>query len=182
MMKPPKQEAVLSKPAVVKPVEEQALKINHHGKRTHQLDRTDVEILRLLQENARMTFSEIGRRVHLSQPAVAERVRLMEDAELITGYHAHVDSTKLGYPILAVIHVEVRTLFENEQICSLAKRLPEVLECHRITGRDGMLLKLVTPSITRLNEIIKAIAEFSPPTTSIVLSTDFHRKNVEPLA
>jgi Lrp/AsnC family transcriptional regulator, leucine-responsive regulatory protein len=181
MVKPVKPEGVLAKPAPVKPVEELAQRLPNGHKRAHQLDRTDIEILRLLQDNARMTFSEIGRRVHLSQPAVAERVRLLEDAGVISGYHAHVDSTKLGYPIFAIMHVEGRTPFETEQVSALARRTPEILECHSITGRDGLVLKVITPSISRLNEIIKAVAEFSPPTTSIVLNTPLARKGVEPL-
>ena len=142
------------------------------------LDDTDWAILRLLQDDARLNFSEIGRRVHLSQPAVVERVHGLEERGIITGYHAAVNTYKLGFPILAFIHVAARTLPETAQAAKVIQGIPEILECHRITGIDGMILKAIAPSIERLDEIIKDIARVSAPTTSVVLGSDFGRKTI----
>ena len=142
------------------------------------LDDTDWAILRLLQDDARMSFSEIGRRVHLSQPAVAERVHVLEECGIIMGYHAAVNPYKLGFPILAFIHVAARTLPETAQAAKVIQDIPEILECHRITGVDGMILKAIAPSIERLNEIIHDIARVSAPTTSVVLGSDFLRRTL----
>lgn len=148
--------------------------------RVHEMDSTDVEILKLLQDNARLTFSEIGRRVHLSQPAVAERVRMLEESGTILGYHARVDATRLGYPILAIIHIGSATVMESVQVLDALKRFEEVIEIHSITGRDGFIVKVITPSIVRLNEIIRGIGEAAPPTTSIVLQTSMWRRTIGP--
>lgn len=150
--------------------------------RVHEMDGTDVEILKLLQDNARLTFSEIGRRVHLSQPAVAERVRMLEESGTIQGYHARVDATRLGYPILAIIHIGSATLLESQQVMDVLRRFDEVIEIHSITGRDGFIIKVITPSIVRLNEIIRNIAEASPPTTSIVLQSHLWRRTIGPVS
>ena len=97
------------------------------------LDETGWEILRALQENARVSWSVLGRRVGLSAPAVAERVRRMEDAGLITGYRAQVDPARLGFAVPAIIRVSA-----PEEKCaalkSLIKSLPEVRDCHHVTG------------------------------------------------
>jgi Lrp/AsnC family transcriptional regulator, leucine-responsive regulatory protein len=142
------------------------------------LDDTDWAILRLLQDDARLSFSEMGRRVHLSQPAVAERVHVLEERGIITGYHASVNPYKLGFPILAFIHVAARTVPETAQASEVIQDIPEILECHRITGIDGMILKAIAPSIERLDEIIHDIARVSAPTTSVVLGTDFTRRTI----
>jgi Lrp/AsnC family leucine-responsive transcriptional regulator len=103
------------------------------------LDDTGWRILDLLQDNARMPFSELGRRVGLSAPAVAERVRRMEDVGLIAGYRVEVALDKLGYPIVALIRVAA-----PEEKCprlkTLVQGLAEVLECHHVTGADAYVL------------------------------------------
>jgi Lrp/AsnC family transcriptional regulator, leucine-responsive regulatory protein len=142
------------------------------------IDAIDRRILQLLQDEARMSFSEIGRQVHLSQPAVAERVHALEAAGVITGYHAAVDPMKLGYPIMAFIHVEARTVGETQQVIAIVQDMPEVLELHRITGRDGLILRTIVPSVARLNTIIQDIAKASAPATSIVLASEWMRRTV----
>ncbi len=142
------------------------------------IDAIDRAILRLLQDDARMSFSEIGRQVHLSQPAVAERVRALEDAGVIIGYHAAIDPMKLGFHISAYIHVEAKTVQETRQIVEIIREMPEVLEAHRITGRDGLLLRVIVPSVARLTSIIQEIATASAPATSIILASDWSRRTV----
>jgi Lrp/AsnC family leucine-responsive transcriptional regulator len=140
-----------------------------------RLDETGWRILDLLQENARMPFSELGRRVGLSAPAVAERVRRMEDAGLITGYRAELALDKLGFPIVAIIRVAA-----PEEKCgrlkALVRSLAEVLECHHVTGADAYVLRVVASSMKHLESIIEAIARHGgTPATSVVLSSPVAR-------
>ena len=106
------------------------------------LDRTGLNILRALQKNARLSFSELGRQVALSSPAVAERVRKMEAAGIISGYHARVEPEKVGLPIMAFILLKIRTE-KYPDIFSLARRLSEILECHHVSGGESFIMKVV---------------------------------------
>ena len=140
-----------------------------------RLDETGWRILDLLQENARIPFSELGRRVRLSAPAVAERVRRMEDAGLITGYRAEVALDKLGFPIVAIIRVAA-----PEEKCArlkaLVQNLTEVLECHHVTGSDAYVLRVVASSMKHLESVIEGIARHGgTPATSVVLSSPVAR-------
>ncbi len=142
------------------------------------LDATSLEILRALQEDARLSFSELGRRVGLSSPAVAERVRRLEEAGIITGYHAQVNTEKLGYALTAFIRI--RTTSETCPIVSaLVSELPEVLECHRITGEDCFIMRVVVSSVAHLEAVIDRLFPYGQPTTSVVLSSPVKRRVVE---
>ena len=139
------------------------------------LDDIGWKILDALQENARIPFSELGRRVGLSAPAVAERVRRMEDAGLITGYRVDVSFEKVGLPIVALIRVAA-----PEEKCrrlkQLVQGLAEVLECHHVTGADAYVLKVVASSMKHLESVIEAIARHcGTPATSVVLSSPVAR-------
>lgn len=153
------------------------LKINS-GVESHPLDDTDRDILRLLQEDARISLSEVGRRVHLSQTAVAARVHALEDAGIIMGYHASVDTYKLGYPIMAVILVKAATIRESQQVVEIVSAIPEILDSHRITGDNGIVLKVIASSVARLDAIIHDISVASAPTTCLVLATHFESRPV----
>ncbi len=102
------------------------------------LDETGWHILEALQENARLSFSELGQRVGLSSPAVAERVRRMEDAGIITGYRAEVNTAKIGYPITAIIRITNSPGERCTRLTASTQEIPEVLECYRVTGSDSL--------------------------------------------
>ena len=142
------------------------------------IDGIDWQVLHALQEDARVSFSELGRRVGLSPPAVAERVRRLEDAGIITGYHAHVSMEKIGFPITAFIRVSA--LGSNcAQIGIIAKDIPEVIECHRVTGSDSCIMKVVVSSVSHLEGVIDRLMQYGTPTTSIVLSSSVTRRIIE---
>src|SRR5262245_58044182 len=103
------------------------------------LDTIGWEIVRALQENARLSFKALGRRVGLSPPAVAERVRRLEDAGVITGYQATVDPAQLGWPIGAIIRL-VTPVDHAARVVAAVRALPEIAECHRVTGGDSYIL------------------------------------------
>jgi Lrp/AsnC family transcriptional regulator, leucine-responsive regulatory protein len=132
------------------------------------LDRTDRAILRLLQTEGRIGGAEIGRRVTLSQPAVSARIRRLEDAGVITGYHAEIDRRRLGFAIHAV--ARLRTTQANvAPALELFTSLPEVTLIYRLTGEDCFLLDLHAASAERLEIVVDSIARFGPVTTSLVL-------------
>ena len=143
------------------------------------LDRTNLRIIEELVLDARITMAELGRRVRLSAPSVAERVQRLERAGVITGYHAHVDPKALGYVLAVVVRVAPATR-QLHRIPELARETPEVVECHRITGEDCFFLKLHLRSIDDLEEILDRFTPYGRTTTSIVHSSPVERR-VPPL-
>jgi Lrp/AsnC family transcriptional regulator, leucine-responsive regulatory protein len=141
-----------------------------------ELDEVSWQILEALQEDARTSFSELGRRVGMSPPAVAERVRRMEDAGIITGYRAQVNLEKLGFPITAYIRVSAGEYCAR--MGAIAANLPEVLEYHRVTGSDSGIMKVVASSVAHLEKVIDRLASYGTSTTSIVLSSPFETRIV----
>jgi Lrp/AsnC family leucine-responsive transcriptional regulator len=139
------------------------------------IDEVGWQIVQALQENARLSFAELGRRVGLSLPAVAERVRRLEEASIITGYHAEINLPKVGLTIMAFIRINVPA-DRYAQIIALAKELPEVLECHHLSGTDSFIVKAVTTSIPHLEVLITRLSAFGQTTTSIVLSSPLNKR------
>jgi len=124
-------------------------------------------------------MAELGRRVNLSAPAVAERVQRLERERVITGYRAAVDPKAIGYPLAAVVRVApaVRQL---ERIREVARETPEVVECHRITGEDCFFLKLHLRSMDDLEEILDRFTPFGRTTTSLIHSSAVENRPLPP--
>jgi Lrp/AsnC family transcriptional regulator, leucine-responsive regulatory protein len=146
---------------------------------TGVIDSVNWRILALLQENARVSFSEIGRQVGLTPTAVAERVRRLEDMRVIRGYRTEVGVEHLGYSMTVFIRVEVRP-GASAQLVRLAAGMPEVVECHRVTGDQSYLIKAVATSVQHLEQLLLAIRPLGQPATSIVLSTVVEHPVVRP--
>lgn len=133
------------------------------------VDRTDLLLLAELQEDARVSLAELGRRVGLSAPAVAERVARLERDEVILGYHARLNPSALGLGLGAV--VRVRPLGRQlHAIGELAARTPEVVECRRVTGEDCYILTVNVRSVEHLEEVIDAFTVHGQTTTSVIQS------------
>ena len=141
------------------------------------LDTLGWKILLRLQEDARCSLRQLGREVGLSAPAVAERVRRMEEAGIITGYHAAVDPTRVGLSIMAFMRLsgvgDLVTSFQEK-----VSETPEVLECHRLTGSDSFVLKVVAASIEHLEGLIDRFVPYGEVTTSLVLSSPVTRRTL----
>jgi Lrp/AsnC family leucine-responsive transcriptional regulator len=134
------------------------------------LDKIGWHILEELQRDGRISFAELGRRVGLTLPAVAERVHKMEDAGIITGFRADINPTRIGLPIAAFIRISVvGDVFAR--IAKAVRDMPEVLECHRGTGADSFTLKVAVESVQHLERLIDELTPFGTTSTSIVLST-----------
>ncbi len=134
------------------------------------LDEIDWQILQELTKDGRLSLSELGRRVHLSQPAVAERVRRLEESGVIRGYHAEVNAVQIGLPITAFIRL-TSTPAQSERFMTFVHNLPEIIECYRITGNDCFVLKVVVSSMPHLETLINQLTPYGTPSTSIVLSS-----------
>ena len=147
---------------------------------TKLLDPIGWRILAELQEDARIHFSELGRRAGLSTPAVIERVHRMEEAGIITGYRVEIDRQKVGRPVCAYIRVRV-TGDLISHVIAIAREMPEVYECHHIAGEDTFLLKVCVPSSEALENIIKKFMPYVATTTMLVLSSPITRRIIEPL-
>ena len=144
-------------------------------------DEIDRRLLHELQHNARISYSELGRRVGLTPPAVAERVRRMEEAGIIRGYHAHVDPASVGLPLTAFIRVSARAASRTE-LGELVPDYPEVLEAHRVTGVDCYVLKVAVADVSHLQELIDRLMPHGDTVTSIVLSSPVDHRVLEPAA
>jgi len=132
-------------------------------------DETNRRILEELQTDARLTMAELGRRVSLSPPAVGERVQRLERAGVITGYHAIVDPKAIGFPLAAVVRVRPASR-QLHKIPEVAREIPEVVECYRITGEDCFFVKLHLRAMEDLEPILDRFVLYGQTTTSIVHS------------
>jgi Lrp/AsnC family leucine-responsive transcriptional regulator len=134
------------------------------------LDTIDYKLIDLLQQNARMTQMEMASAVGLSQPAVAERMRKLEQEGIIQGYAARVNARKLGKDISAFIGVSIEHPRYNAGFAKKILALPDVLECHRVTGSDSYLLKVVTENTESLDRLISNLLRVIPGVTRTLTS------------
>ena len=144
-----------------------------------EFDAMEGKILEILQADARTTLAEIGRRIHMSQPAVAERVKRMEASGVITGYHAQVNPAALGYGITAFIRVSKRT--HGTPVEVVATQVAQIVECHSITGDDCSIVKVVATSVAELEKVIVELTRCGVTSTSLILSSSIERKAIKPV-
>ncbi|GHD07609.1 AsnC family transcriptional regulator [Streptomyces violarus] len=138
---------------------------------TESLDATDWAILTEVQRDGRIPFTELARRVNLSASATKERVRRLEEAEVITGYRAEVNPERTGYPVMAVVRLKYPGPGTRHQpLRRLLEERPEILECLRTTGDDCYVMKVAATSMAHLEELVDELAEFGSTTTNLVLS------------
>lgn len=142
------------------------------------LDQTGWQILHALQQQARLSYGEIGQRVGLTAPAVSERVRKLEEAGVITGYHAEINRELVGLPVTAIIRMGLNPPQTSAHAIESIREMPEVLECFRVMGSDTIILKVGATSIEHLERLIDQFLAYGPLTTSMVLSTPVQRRLV----
>lgn len=143
------------------------------------LDEIDWAILAELQRDARLSFNELGRRVGLSSPSVAERVRRLESVGVIRGYRADVDPAAAGQPVSAFIQMRCdreRCLLKTSQ----AADFPEIVEIHKLSGEYCSMLKVRTTSMQHLESFLERIGRHGHARSTVVLSTAFDGRPVAP--
>ncbi len=134
------------------------------------LDSLGKKILKELSQNGRISFSELGRKVGLSSPAVTERVRKMEEAGIIKGYHAAIDLPDKAQKVTAFILMT--TLPQHyKKVNQILEELPETLECHHVSGEESFMIKVLVPDLKKLESIVETLSAFGRTRTSIVMST-----------
>jgi Lrp/AsnC family leucine-responsive transcriptional regulator len=136
-----------------------------------RLDAKDFAIIEALQEDGRIPLSELGRKIGLSQPAMSERVKRLEERGVITGYGARINPAALGLNMMAIIRL--KTAHEHIRAClKQFNELPFIVEMHRVTGDDCFVLKAIVPAPEYLAKIVDAIGRFGAVTTSVVLQSE----------
>ncbi len=138
-------------------------------------DPIDLQIVTALAADARLSYAELGRKVSLSPSAVAERMHRLENEGVILGYRAQLNHKAFGVGVIAFI----RLTCDNTHYRSFLKFLPTldaVQECHHITGGDAFLIKVMLPSLEKLEPLIERLLPYGMPTTSMVLSTPVYRQ------
>ncbi|MGW2251951.1 Lrp/AsnC family transcriptional regulator [Kitasatospora sp. NPDC001660] len=134
------------------------------------MDAVDRRLLAELQADARLSYNELSRRVSLSAPAVAERVRRLEADGVITGYHAHVDLTRSGLPITALVQIQCygpRCVLRDPEVATW----PEVLQLHRVTGGACCVLLVAVPTMAEFERLCDRLGTYGQPSSSMILSS-----------
>lgn len=144
------------------------------------IDDVSWRILAELQENARISYTELGRRVGLTAPAVAERIRRLEEARIIDGYRVDLNLERLGRGLVAFIRVAT-----DQNTCSrfgsiVAREFPEVRECHRVTGGDSYVVKVAVASVQELEALLDRLVVYGQTVTSVVLSSPVTNRAIGP--
>ena len=145
------------------------------------MDNVDWQIVDELQGDARLSFSELSRRVHLSTPAVSERVRRLERSGLIRGYRADVDPVAVGWAVHAFVRLSCygpTCILRDPAVVEW----PEVLELHRVTGDDCSLIRVVAQSMQGFEQLIDRLSKYGTPSSTLVLSSPLRRSSVQPPA
>jgi Lrp/AsnC family transcriptional regulator, leucine-responsive regulatory protein len=143
-----------------------------------EFDATDRAILKALQLEGRIALSELGRRIGLSQPAMSERVRRLEERGIIVGYGAKIDPRALGIATSAIMRL--RTTHEHITAClDLFRSMPEVIDVYRVTGEDCFILRVMVPAPENRERIVDAVAKYGAVATNVVLRSE-PSKPIEP--
>lgn len=153
---------------------------------TMGFDKHGAQILMALQNDARLSMAELGRSVHLGAPAVAQRVRKLEEAGVIAGYRAVVDMGRLGYAIRAMARVACA---EYARMVRLIEQTPEVIQAYNVTGDDSWILEIAVMDLPHLDAVITRFCMLAPTSTCIVLNVPrehavalpARRENVKPV-
>lgn len=142
------------------------------------LDEVDWQILSILQQEARISFKELGQRIGLTGTAIAERVRKLEDEGIIKGYSIKLDREKIGLPVTAFFKLRVK-VEHCQTLRELAIALPEIIEAHRVVGNEYYILKAVLPSMQHLEALMEKFLQLGSVEVSIVLSTPVADKRIQ---
>lgn len=146
---------------------------------TRSLDKTDWRILTELQRDGRLSYNQLARRVNLSPPAVAERVRRLEESGVIAGYQARVDPARAGLPLTAFVQLRC-ALGSCLLKTTTAADFPEVAEVHKLSGNWCSMLKVRVASMGHLEGLLERLGQHGEMNSHVVLSTQYESREIEP--
>ncbi|SBT16116.1 HTH-type transcriptional regulator LrpC [Marinomonas gallaica] len=138
------------------------------------MDRINWKLLKALESNGRLGYSELAKLVHLSAPAVAERIKKLEEQGVITGYQAKINLENAGIPITALVECEVYRTKERE-FKDLVVGLEEILDCYNVTGPSAFILRVAVSSMSRLDILLERLIDLSDTKTMMILSQPVQR-------
>ncbi|MBU3182407.1 Lrp/AsnC family transcriptional regulator [Clostridium psychrophilum] len=141
------------------------------------MDKIDLKLIELFQENARYSLKHLAQEVFLSTPAVSARILKLEETGVITGYSAHVDPLKLGYNIKAFINLEMSPK-QKPEFYPFVERCPNVLECNCVTGKYSMIITVAYHTTVELDAFINELQKFGNTETQIVFSTAVEHRGI----
>ncbi|MEW1837668.1 Lrp/AsnC family transcriptional regulator [Nonomuraea angiospora] len=140
-----------------------------------EIDALDRRILTELQIDARISFAELGRRVALSAPAVADRVQRLEETGVIIGYRAEVDPRALGFPVTVMVRIRP-AVRELQRISKIAQEVPQIVECYRMTGDDCFYFTMHLRAVDELEPILDLFTPYGQTTTSLIHTASVPRR------
>ncbi|MGW6504560.1 Lrp/AsnC family transcriptional regulator [Nonomuraea angiospora] len=140
-----------------------------------EIDALDRRILTELQVDARISFAELGRRVALSAPAVADRVQRLEETGVIIGYRAEVDPRALGFPVTVMVRIRP-AVRELQRISKIAQEVPQIVECYRMTGDDCFYFTMHLRAVDELEPILDLFTPYGQTTTSLIHTASVPRR------
>ncbi len=141
------------------------------------MDQTDLKIISILQQDGRISMKELGKVVSLSPPAVAERVKRLEDTGVIERYTAIINNEKVGKPISVLINASVKPE-KQESFLQFANGADEIVECHHVTGPHSMIMKAYLREMTHLEELVGKIQFYGNTETFIIMSSPIDGKEI----
>ncbi len=144
-----------------------------------ELDKIDLALIEELQDNARISFAELARRVHLSTPAVIDRIHRLEQTGVILRYRAEIDPAALGLYVRAFVKVTVA----GDRLGSfarVARDIPEILECHRVTGNESFIVQVAVRDMNHLEAVIDSLMPYVATNTSMVLNSPVQSARIAP--
>ena len=152
-------------------------KIVKYNENMRELDKIDIKILKLLQNNARIPVSQIAKEVFLSAPTVSSRIEELTEMGIIKGYYTEIDNSAFSNVIKAYIDMEVSPEKKNELYEYLVSN-PAVMECNRVTGEYSLLMKVVFKNTVEMDKFINTLQVYGRTKTQIVFSTIISHRGV----
>ena len=141
------------------------------------LDDVGRDLLSALQQDARLSYAELGRRIGLSPAATAERLRRLEESGIIKGYRVELDLEALGLPVLAIVRMSCDGA-KYRPFLKAVQTMERVVECHHVAGGDAFMLKVAAGSVRELEKVVEKLLDFGVPTTSFVFSSPVERRTL----
>jgi len=141
------------------------------------LDEVGRNLLSALQQDARLSYAELGRRIGLSPAATAERLRRLEESGIIKGYRVELDLEALGLPVLAIVRMSCDGA-KYRPFLKAVQTMERVVECHHVAGGDAFMLKVAAGSVRELEKVVEKLLDFGVPTTSFVFSSPVERRTL----
>ena len=145
-----------------------------------EIDATDWRLVEMLHENARLSFAELGRAVHLTPPAVAERIKRLEERGVVRGYRAEINLASLGRPLQVYFRIIVQPK-DYARFQKMVQSSDDFFECHHVTGSESFILRAAIADVSALEKLIKRLSSYGPTTTSLVLSSPVNKRSYLPI-